>query len=409
MEGSVIVERQDANAQAYNSPVTVGMLLGGRVPVPEWAQPLIATLDACASGSRVRKWVDDRAAAQRNQGMDSTGELGYSFSGQGSSNARSVTRSQSFVSTPSFMKRKKEQSVFPPPSWGNPKESGSYFGPAEPEDTLSRPRPTSTQSAGIESRFPSDLGSGVYTASTTSKRQSMPAAPHSTSHSKSPIDDLLNSPNEFDFSKSSWNQSSPLGTQFRSQSQSISFTPTTGITNSDHPAGNIFHGIGSESGLGPIHLPIGDKINPTNQQPRDNNPAGASSSFDASSVSPFSPKPNPFTSTTSLPSSLHHGTQNHHQRSLTSLQQSSQQPTHNRQRSRVVDSNNLLDLDDLDKLSLQSSSSSLSNKRLSTKPEFARPLGMGGIGRAVALYDFDAVEVCLGCTVLLTCSGLTTQ
>lgn len=59
LEGSVIVERQDANAQAYRSDVTAKMLLSGAVPPPEWAQPLIGTLDACTGMPGGRRWVQE--------------------------------------------------------------------------------------------------------------------------------------------------------------------------------------------------------------------------------------------------------------------------------------------------------------------------------------------------------------
>ncbi|KAI0075986.1 DUF500-domain-containing protein [Panus rudis PR-1116 ss-1] len=73
VEGSVIVERQDANAQAYHSDVTAKMLLSGAVPPPEWAMPLIKTLEACTGLPGNHRWVQDFQAAHSDSG--------YLFSG----------------------------------------------------------------------------------------------------------------------------------------------------------------------------------------------------------------------------------------------------------------------------------------------------------------------------------------
>ncbi|KIP11897.1 hypothetical protein PHLGIDRAFT_124552 [Phlebiopsis gigantea 11061_1 CR5-6] len=59
LEGSVIMERSDANAQAYRSNVTAKMLLSGSVEPPEWAQPLVKTLDACTGMPGNRQWVHE--------------------------------------------------------------------------------------------------------------------------------------------------------------------------------------------------------------------------------------------------------------------------------------------------------------------------------------------------------------
>src|SRR5215469_16557440 len=55
IEGSVIVERQDANVTAYNADVTAKMLLSGMVKPPEWASFLINTLDACTGAPENRR------------------------------------------------------------------------------------------------------------------------------------------------------------------------------------------------------------------------------------------------------------------------------------------------------------------------------------------------------------------
>lgn len=62
MEGSVIVERQDANAQAYRSDVSAKMLLSGSVPPPDWVQPFIRTLESLTGLPGNRRWVNEQNA-----------------------------------------------------------------------------------------------------------------------------------------------------------------------------------------------------------------------------------------------------------------------------------------------------------------------------------------------------------
>ncbi|KAG8220139.1 Las1-like-domain-containing protein [Butyriboletus roseoflavus] len=113
IEGSVIVERQDANALAYNQDVTVKMLLSGAVPRPDWAEPLVKTLESCTSRPGSRSWIDDRAEGQALYAFGST--YGTSTTGP---------KTQRF---PSFLGKKKKDSEFPPRHWGTRTDSGSYF------------------------------------------------------------------------------------------------------------------------------------------------------------------------------------------------------------------------------------------------------------------------------------------
>ncbi|KAF9475639.1 DUF500-domain-containing protein [Pholiota conissans] len=118
VEGSVIVERQDANVQAYRSPVTARLLLGGSVAPPPWAVPLIKTLEARTGMPGGRVWVND----------DAPRTPGGSYIFGGLSNPDSASR------TPSFLRKKKksEASSFPPASWGDESDSGSYFSSKSP-------------------------------------------------------------------------------------------------------------------------------------------------------------------------------------------------------------------------------------------------------------------------------------
>ena len=118
VEGSVIVERQDANALAYQSDVTVRQLLSGAIDPPDWAQPLIKTLEACVGIPGGHKWVDDSADIS-SLSRSNTGGSGYMFGGVASPGSE----------MPPNSRRKKGESIssFPPPHWGRKKSSGSYF------------------------------------------------------------------------------------------------------------------------------------------------------------------------------------------------------------------------------------------------------------------------------------------
>ncbi|KZT52757.1 DUF500-domain-containing protein [Calocera cornea HHB12733] len=59
IEGSILVERQDANAIAYDEDVTAKQLLSGVIPPPHWADPLIRALDACTGMPGGHKWVSE--------------------------------------------------------------------------------------------------------------------------------------------------------------------------------------------------------------------------------------------------------------------------------------------------------------------------------------------------------------
>lgn len=116
VEGSVIMERQDANFQAYDSPVTARMLLGGTIEPPDWALPLIKTLEACTGMPGGREWIND-----------STGRISestYAFGGTGSPGSR--------VNTPSFLQKKKKADApaFPPSTWQLDTQSDPFSSPA---------------------------------------------------------------------------------------------------------------------------------------------------------------------------------------------------------------------------------------------------------------------------------------
>ncbi|RDB29690.1 hypothetical protein Hypma_015153 [Hypsizygus marmoreus] len=141
IEGSVIMERQDANAIAYNSPVTARLLLGGAVDPPEWASGLIQTLESCTGMPGNRQWVED-----------GTIDGSYVFDGVSSPGPE--------PSTSYLKKKKKDKSSFPPTSWGSSNDLGSYSSSTE-ETNQTRSRSKTwdqpNSSSSFETQFESDF------------------------------------------------------------------------------------------------------------------------------------------------------------------------------------------------------------------------------------------------------------
>ncbi|KAJ6574737.1 hypothetical protein B0H19DRAFT_933094 [Mycena capillaripes] len=142
VEGSVIVERQDANVQAYSSQVTSKLLLSGAVAPPPWAAALIKTLDACTGLPGNRQWISE-----------SEPEQGYAFATPTSETPPSQLRK----------KRKGDKLEFPPASWGESRDSGSYFSNEVANASL-RGKPEfeenwEAQGSGTTSQFPTKFKS----------------------------------------------------------------------------------------------------------------------------------------------------------------------------------------------------------------------------------------------------------
>ncbi|KAL1749430.1 hypothetical protein FB107DRAFT_192557, partial [Schizophyllum commune] len=115
LEGSVIVDREDANYQAYGTAVTAKQLLSGAIEPPAWARPLIQTLEARTGLPGNRPWVHDRSVSDFGTGS------GYAFGGIGSGG--------NTPSTPAQLKKKKRDNgkvQFPPESWNEGPDD--YFG-----------------------------------------------------------------------------------------------------------------------------------------------------------------------------------------------------------------------------------------------------------------------------------------
>ncbi len=145
IEGSVIVERQDANAQAYHADVSAKQLLSGAIPPPEWASPLIKTLESCTGLPGGRRWVEE---LHSNRPRDP-----YMFGSMESpGNEGSPSGSRYFPESPSTSNSKlskknksKASSIsFPPVNWGRRKSSGSYFSEFHEPERAPRPADAGT-------------------------------------------------------------------------------------------------------------------------------------------------------------------------------------------------------------------------------------------------------------------------
>lgn len=172
IEGSVIVERQDANAVAYNQDVTVKMLLSGAVPCPDWAEPLVKTLESCTNRPGTRNWIDDQVE----------GQVPYAF---GSTNGTSTTDSKT-TRFSSFLGKKKKDTQFPPPHWGTRTDSGPQFS-NDPDDhspaRLEGVDGPSSRSSGFDDEFEPGLSSVRQTNHRPSR-----GVGASTSISHTPVD-----------------------------------------------------------------------------------------------------------------------------------------------------------------------------------------------------------------------------
>ncbi|KAG8851347.1 hypothetical protein FRB96_009412 [Tulasnella sp. 330] len=129
LEGSVIVERQDANAIAYDADVSAKQLLSGSINPPYWAEVLIDMLQS-GIGDTTPGWKPPRPEAGIDRGMSpasdaydayganesqSTGSRDYEFTGIGSSrpsldrkDSAKGTKKSSFTGSilPSKLRRK---------------------------------------------------------------------------------------------------------------------------------------------------------------------------------------------------------------------------------------------------------------------------------------------------------------
>ena len=159
VEGSVIIERQDANALAYKSPVTARLLLGGTVEPPHWATPLIKTLEACTGMPGNREWIYDEGS--RTPGT-------YAFGGVSSPGPMSRA--------PSFLRKKKKSETppFPPESWGEETRGGSYFTPQSHSRNFTWDGSGLSSPGSFSTQFESDFNADQHAMSVESSKLSIP-------------------------------------------------------------------------------------------------------------------------------------------------------------------------------------------------------------------------------------------
>lgn len=87
VEGTVIVERQDANRQAYGGSVSVKQILSGTFDPPDWSQVLIDQIETSTGLPYGQKWV---ASDEEGEG----GAMGYGANGWNGNGEGSGTRSR---------------------------------------------------------------------------------------------------------------------------------------------------------------------------------------------------------------------------------------------------------------------------------------------------------------------------
>jgi len=173
VEGSVIVERQDANSHAYHKNVSSKQILSGGVTPPDWAQPLVRTLESCTSTPGGRAWVADDPSSRGTS---------YAFSGIASSNAEVP---------PSLRKQPNKSSTtssFPPDSWGARRNSGSYFGPPREEaisgSAWDYDQPPRVDDPSFETGFESDFAPTKRSGVQHTPGQSLDSSRGNSSHAR---------------------------------------------------------------------------------------------------------------------------------------------------------------------------------------------------------------------------------
>jgi len=252
IEGSVIIERQDANALAYQQDVTAKMLLSGAFPCPDWASSLVKTLEACTGLPGTRKWINDRGEDQQS---------GYAFASP-----------KSEGSTPSFLTKKKKGIDFPPGHWGRRKDSGSYFAGEGSADVDVSPTPqddydrNARQSgSGFDTKFDSDLAPPLQSrhrsfngvsASSSTKDQFDPASPFNSLPPFSSAHSNLSSGNAVH----SRTMNIPLASQSSNRYPSADYTDP--FSSSPPPDDNFFESDIRTTPRGPFIKPKAELTSP---------------------------------------------------------------------------------------------------------------------------------------------------
>lgn len=170
----MIVERQDANALAYQSSVTAKMLLGGVVDRPQWATPLIQVLENATGPPETRDWVEEH-----NRHTEQPYKFGPNTP---TSHYHDVPTPVSRTPSSSIFGRKKKPE-FPPASWITPPDETPTF---TSDYSTADPTPR-----GVDERFMSEYDPFPSSSrGSTAFRSSVPHAPSSNPFASPPTGNL---------------------------------------------------------------------------------------------------------------------------------------------------------------------------------------------------------------------------
>jgi hypothetical protein len=153
VEGTVIIERQDANRLAYGGSVSVKQILSGAVDSPDWTRELVNQIEASTGMPYGKKWVNDDQGSERGMGYGNGDEYDDDVfnTGKGAGNGTrsrgsSVGQGYAFEGigsgsggrgSPSFVSEKLE---------AGRRRAGSLLGPNADKDREAS-RPTSKRSS----------------------------------------------------------------------------------------------------------------------------------------------------------------------------------------------------------------------------------------------------------------------
>lgn len=224
------MQRSDANAQAYRSDVSAKMLLSGSIEPPEWAQPLVKTLDACTGMPGNRQWVHEL-----NRDRDD----GYMFGSMESPHGEA----------PSSGSRSKRR-----PNLGNRKSSvGSYF------DFSEDPSPHQDWRASMHNKYSGNKYGGNTPPDSARPRASTYAGSRSRDVDE-PTTDFFETRFESDFSPQEDTRKHPKfgdyrgsGSESSSHRRSVSAYTPSSSSRFSKPSSNPFESYGRRSSYDSDH------------------------------------------------------------------------------------------------------------------------------------------------------------
>ncbi|TRM62371.1 hypothetical protein BD626DRAFT_498998 [Schizophyllum amplum] len=305
LEGSVILDREDANYQAYGTSVSAKQLLSGAIEPPSWSKALIQTLEARTGLPGNRPWVHDRSLSDFG--------AGYAFDGISSGNTT--------PSTPSYLRKKRKEqqkTAFPPDSWND--TADDYFGSTSSSNSRGAPANSSR--------------STPVTAMSTSL--SMPVS------------------TRYESTRAPWDTPDPTATSSFETRFASDFVPEDQGRRHPHLTNKPKEDLLGDDYSPPPSPPITLNGGSSNGYGTSNGYTGNGSNThfrSQSSPNPFAPKLDPFDDLTDY---------------------APRQNTYT---------------------GVSSASPTSPKTHIAPKPELTRPLMPGeGVARAVALYNFDAVE-----------------